>query len=491
MWIVAVVLALAMVTSAAPAAASGSAGLAGGAAGRLPLAPCHLPNLKEEVLCTSLEVPEDRSHLDGRKIQLRIGILPARSPKREPDPLFLLAGGPGQGAASYAGLADRAFRKIRLHRDIVLVDQRGTGESNPLRCDIGGDDLAHLSSVMGTPEQFASCLEHLDADVRLYTSFQAMEDLDEVRQALGYERINLWGGSYGTRSALVYMKLHPERVRTVILDGVAAFALKFPLYTAREAQRSLDLLFDQCASEPDCAAAFPRFRDEVREILARLEKAPARTEVRHPRSGAVKSIEVTRSGFASTLRGFLYTPSHRSLTPLVVHEAWQGNFEPLVALADAVAAWSVDTMSLGMTLSVLCSEDLPRISPSEAAAATKDTFVGTAEIEAWSRACSHWPRGVLPDGFDAPLHLPVPALILSGALDPVTPPVWGDEAARQLPGSLHVAAPGAAHNVSFSGCVPDLITRVIESGAVTSIDAGCAGDVRTPPFVITRLGTTP
>ena len=454
------------------------------------LQPCHLDGFSEQVLCGHHDVYENRHAASGRRIPLRFAVIPALSAKAEPDPLFLLAGGPGQAATGLAVLAGGPFKRIRAHRDIVLVDQRGTGESRPLECPGGDDDLSRLTRT-AMLEDPSACLRGLDADVRFYSNFEAMEDLDEIRAALGYDRVNLWGGSYGTRAALVYLRLHPEHVRSVVLDGAAPFTVKFPLYTARNAQRSLDLLFDACEADRDCHAAFPNFRTETRDLLASLERSPARALVRHPRTGQRREMEITRAGFASLLRGFLYVPAHRSLVPAMMHEAAQGNFEPLLALGLSLAGWSFETMSLGMTCSILCSEDVPRIAREAIDSATRATFIGRAEVDSWSDLCAAWPRADLPADYDRPVRAQTPALILSGGLDPATPPAWGEEVARELPNSRHVVAPNAAHGVSFSGCLPDLIADFVEAGAAEGLDTACVNAISTPPFVTGSAGPKP
>jgi len=445
----------------------------------MPLVPCHIEGFSEEVLCGTHRVFEDRAARSGRTIDLKVAVVPAQRRESADDPLFILAGGPGQGATEYGALIPLAFREIRKTRDVVLVDLRGTGGSNPLGCDLG-DPLAMLGE--GAFDA-APCLQSLKGDPRLYTTAPAMDDLDEVRAALGYEKINLWGGSYGTRAALVYAQRHPERVRTVVLDGAAPFELTLPLHNAWGAQRALDRLLADCAGERECRTAYPRLREELDEVFSRL---PVRASLRHPQTGQLVEITVSRGGFASGLRGMLYTPAHASLLPWVVHSARRGDFSPFAALSLETAAWSTETMSLGLTLSVLCSEDVRRIRDGEAERAVRGTFLGDFEIATWRRMCEAWPRGPRPVADDRPVR--VPALILSGDLDPVTPPRWGEAMKKHFPDALHVVVPGAAHNTSMSGCVPDLIARFLDRG---KIDASCVRKIRRPPFVIDPSGTAP
>ncbi|HWM91552.1 MAG TPA: alpha/beta hydrolase [Thermoanaerobaculia bacterium] len=451
----------------------------------MPLVPCHIEGFSEEVLCGTHRVFEDRAARTGRTIDLKVAVVPALRREGAPDPLFLLAGGPGQGATKYGPLIPTAFKEVRKTRDVVLVDLRGTGGSNPLGCDLG-DPLTFLKE--GDIDA-SSCLRELKGDPRFYTTEPAVDDLDEVRAALGYERINLWGGSYGTRAALVYARRHPDRVRTVVLDGAAPFEIALPLYNAWGAQRAMDRLLADCAAEPECRTAYPRLREELAEVFARLDQGPVRTSLHHPRSGKPVEISITRGGFASGLRGMLYTPAHASLIPWVVHSARQGDFAPFATLTLETASWSTETMSLGMTLSVLCSEDVHRIRDEEAEREVRGTFAGTFEIDAWRRMCEDWPRGPVP-ALDRRL-LRVPALILSGDLDPVTPPRWGEAMKKHFPGALHVVVPGTAHNTSTTGCVPDLIARFVDQGGAGGIDPSCVRKVRRPPFVIDPSGTAP
>ncbi len=458
---------------------------------RLRLSPCHLEGLEEEVLCGTYQVWEDRAAQSGRKIDLRVAVVPALRREHEPDPLFLLAGGPGQGATDYGALIPIAFREVHRQRDIVLVDLRGTGGSHPLDCEFG-DPLASLG---GATEAFDTrpCLQSLrsKADPRLYTTEPAVDDLDEVRAALGYERVNLWGGSYGTRAALVYARRHPDRVRGVVLDGAAPFEIKLPLWNAWGAQRALDRMAADCRADRNCRTAFPRFREELTELLSKLDASPVRLTLPHPRTGRPMTMEVSRSGFASGLRGLLYVPAHASLVPYMVHEAAAGNFTPFAALTLETAAWAPETMSLGLTLSVLCAEDVQRLARAEEEAATRGTYLGGSEIEAWRQMCSSWPRGPLPAEVDRVVPLDTPALILSGDLDPVTPPRWGEAMAAHFPRSRHVVVPGTGHNTSTTGCVPKLIARFLEADSAEKLDASCVRTVRRPPFVIDASGTAP
>jgi len=419
-----------------------------------------------------------------------VAVIPALARTPATDPFVILAGGPGQAATSYAPWVASFFARIRRERDILLVDQRGTGASHPLPCPLTEAEGAVLPPA---PSEAAvrSCVESLDGDLRQYTNAPAMEDLDEVRAVLGYPRVNIWAGSYGTRAALVYMRAHPDRVRAVVLDGVTPWSLRYPLYTARDGDRALRRLLDDCAIDHDCYAAFPALETHLTQVLESLAARPAALSVRHPRTGELTAFTVSRDLFGSALRTFLYVPTQASLVPLIIERARVGDFGPFAAMVQAVAGWASDTMSLGMTMSVLCSEDVPRIRDEEIAPVTQGTVVGGGEIAAWKAACGEWPRAEIPATATTPVTFAGPVLILSGDLDPVVPPSWGEEVHATLPRARHLVAPGVGHNVTPYGCAPSLIAEFVSKGAAEGLDDSCLKTLSRPPFVTSLSGARP
>jgi pimeloyl-ACP methyl ester carboxylesterase len=454
------------------------------AAPHLPLTPCHLDGLAEEVQCGALEVYENRDAESGRRIRVQVAVLPAFVRDPEPDPFVVLAGGPGQGARSYASLVPRYFQRVRRTRDIVLVDLRGTGDSAPLKCPPRPGGLALQSFAESPKESALACLASLDGDPRLYTHHYAVADLHDVLQQLGYERLNLWGGSWGTRSALVFAATYPETVRTVVLDGAVAAGIDFPWSYGRDAQRVLTRLFEDCQRDPACDRAFPSARREVAAWLARLQRQPLLATVRHPRTAEQVTVRLDRTSATEVLRASLYSPLDSSRLLMVVHLAIAGDIGPLVATAERAAGWSLDTMALGQTMAVLCSEDVGRHAPP---AVEKDTLFGTFAAVVWIERCSAWPKGRAPE-IGPSTRLSTPALILSGDLDPVTPPARGEAMRDHFPNSLHVVAPGSGHNVSFSGCLPQLIEEFVRLGRWQSLNPSCAGETARPPFVTSLPG---
>jgi len=366
-------------------------GLLGGTAGqdvkgpaRLELTPCQVPGVKEKVLCGSYQVFEDRAARKGRKITLKVVVFPATGPTREPDPFVYIPGGPGSSATEDAPGVAQLLASIRARRDLVFIDQRGTGGSHPLDCNFYNP--ADLQSYLGYFFPLADvrkCRQELElkANLTLYTTPIAMDDLDEVRAALGYERLNLFGGSYGTRAALVYLKRHPQSVRTVTLQGVAPTNQFMPRDFAQSNERALQGIIAECGGDEACNKAFPNLREETKAVLERLMKGPVEVEVSVPSStpgGAATTtkIRLSRDLAAEAIRYMLYQPRAASRVPLFLHLAAQGNFVPLAESALLYRRQLVATGSNGLYLSITCAEDLPWIKPGEGERLSANTFLG-------------------------------------------------------------------------------------------------------------------
>jgi len=440
--------------------------------------------------CGTFTVPENRATGQGRQIALKIVVAPALRRDAVPDPLFVLEGGPGAGAATLAGARLGMFRRFRTDRDLVFVDQRGTGESNRLGCDPTPDEMDEVvTDDDRSIARLRACLAGLDADPRLYTTSIAMDDLDDVRRFLGYDRINLWGGSYGTRAALVYLRQHEAQVRSVVIDGVAPQDMRLPLHTARDAQRALDRLISDCAAEAACAAAFPTLAADTRALFARLEAERPTVKGVHPRTGLPLELPLTRRDVALVVFRALYVPEVASLLPRLLTDAAAGNYQGLLALAFSSAPeGDKRDMAIGMHLSVVCAEDIPRITPADRVTADAGGFLGAAMFDAQYAACSFWPKGEVPESYYAPISSDKPVLILSGADDPVTPPTWGDHVAPHLTNSRHIVVPGAGHITLSRGCVPTIVEAFLKTASVDGLDPACTGILARPPFFVTPTG---
>lgn len=445
------------------------------------LEPCPMAGVEGEVLCGTHSVFENRAARTGRKIDLNIVVLKALAPKPEPDPLVVLVGGPGQSATEGAAGETRRFASIRETRDILLVDQRGTGKSNPLPCAFASPaEAVRFFGGHITAEFVARCKERLTpkADLRFYTTSLAMDDLDDVRAALGYGKLNLYGGSYGTRAALVYLKQHPEMVRTVTLRAVVPPGSRTPLYQARDAQRALDLVVAACAADPPCAAAFPTFKDDIDTVFARLEKEPVTIAYQD------RQIVFDAPTFGGAIRRALSDSATQRGIPFALQRARAGDFS-FLRNAVAQTANVASGLAVGMNLAVICSEDAPFFTEEDVARETRGTFLGPLVASSLRKACADWPRGSLPADYHALPKAAVPALILSGEADPTAPPSWGEMVARALPGSRHVVMSGIAH-APFPQCAVNLMAAFVASGSVSGLDTSCAGRLSRGAFPLPR-----
>jgi pimeloyl-ACP methyl ester carboxylesterase len=457
---------------------------------RLALSSCKLPGLEREARCGTFEVFENRATRQGRKIALRIAVLPATGPASSAaarSPLFILVGGPGQSAVAAAKAFSDIFAGVLADHDVVLVDQRGTGGSHPLDCPLPGSDddpQGYMGDMLPVPA-LRDCLRRLDADPALYTTAIAMDDLDDVRAALGYGRIDLYGSSYGSRAALVYMRSHPEHVGSVILRGVVPTNMKLPLYFARDSQRALDLLFDECAADAACGKAFPDLRGKLAAVQARLAKEPAAVAVTQADTGdRIYRIRLTLDDFNEALRYRLYN-EEANVIPLYLTRAAAGDYTEMakLALRQRRIAAKGQLLAVGMYLSVTCAEDVPFIDPAEARRLAAGTFLGTYRVDQQRSACSVWPRGAVPPGFTDDVSSPAPVLIISGQRDPVAPPVWGEQVARHLPHGRHLVLPQGFHGLPDS-CVTRIMNDLIRRGTVEGLDTSCTAAVQKTPFLI-------
>ena len=471
---------------------AGAAACAGGPGTRAldRLHPCTSAEGPTDAYCGTLTVFEDRARRTGRQISLWIVVLPAMRPVAR-DPLVFLAGGPGQGAAQLARQIRAAFRNVQRTRDIVLVDQRGTGKSNPLNCRSDANSLREMTepseSGLG---RLKKCLAGYNADVRLYTTNIAMDDLDGVREYLGYDRINVYGGSYGTRAALVYLRRHGEHVRTMILDGVAPMDMRLPTFTARDAQRALDRLLTDCEADAACRRAVPELPALIRNLLMRLEQEPPSVRIVHPRTGIAENVRVEARVVASILFSALYSPLTASIVPALVDHAERNEFQSVFALGLA-GEGTDENMSVGMQLSVLCSEDAVRVTPADMKHATEGTIFGSHLLGNQLKACEMWPKGDVDASYYEPVVSDVPALVLSGDLDPVTPPSWGEAVVKSLSRGRHITVPATGHGVISTACGMRLIQDFLDSTSSASLDASCVRSVKRPPFFVTPAGPDP
>lgn len=441
--------------------------------------PCRVQGYDQEVQCATYPVWENRETRRGRKIGLNIVILPALGSDKQPDPIFELGGGPGQAIAENAG--EYAQSDLRQRRAIVLVDQRGTGRSNPLHCSFYGEpvDFRLAAGELFPVAAVTRCREKLEkvADLSQYTTTASADDLNEVRQWLGYGKINLHGASYGTSMAQVYWRRHPETVRSVMLTGVTLLKSYTPLAHAYAGQRALDLLLAECASQPACRAAFPDTRADLKTIKERIDKGVTVT-VTNTSTGERQEVRPVWGLVAEGIRFLMYGPGVGGL-PLQIRKAAQGDLAPLVQMSIERRLNITEGLYWGMDFSVTCAEDLPFITEKMIARRTPGTYLGDYRIRQQKAACKVWPRGRIPADAHDPVHSGVPVLLLSGERDPVTPPELAEEASRYMTNRLHVIVPRSGHG-GGGKCTDDLIRDFTDRASVQGLDPSCAATVYGP-----------
>ncbi len=442
----------------------------------------------EAARCGSLRVAENRAHGfqaggTGREIELNLVVLDALGGDPLPDPIFYLAGGPGAAATDYVG--QFLASPLRQKRDLVFVDQRGTGASNLLQCEFPSlQDVLDGGLLFEFPD-LESCRDELsqNADLRFYTTSIAMDDLDDVRAALGYEQINLIGGSYGTRAALVYLRRHPERARTATLRGVASTAFNIPrdlvgtLHSVRD-------LFEDCSAEARCQRVLPEPEQALLEILARLREQPLEIELEDPRSGDAVTVVLQEQHVSEMVRLMLYDSRAASTLPALLAAAHKGDLRPLADAGTQAIATLLPRLSAGMFLSVTCAEDEPFL-PSDEEMTTSfagNPFRPASRVTAMRRLCAVWPRAELSSGFKEHVESDVPTLLLSGAVDPVTSPASAEAVLAHLSHGRHFVLPEVAHGPLAPGCVEDLLARFLDTTSTEGFDPACLAQLERPSF---------
>jgi pimeloyl-ACP methyl ester carboxylesterase len=487
-------LSLLLLGLAAAVAAPGCARAAGG----LPLSPCELRQSEGLTLiqaeCGRLVVPENPAAPGGRQIGLRVAVVPAISMRKRPDPLFILAGGPGMAATSFYASVAPVFAPLHRDRDIVLIDQRGTGASNALDCEASRDDL-YQSTTADIVAETQRCLRLLrsHAHVRFYTTSLAVQDLDRVRAALGYRRIDLYGSSYGTVVAQQYIRRFPDRVRSVILDGVVPPQLALGAASALDAQAAVSSIFSRCTREAACVARFGDPAAAYRQVSAQLAAHPVWVDLTDPTSGEPYRLQFGRYQLAMVLRLASYTPELAALLPLDLHEAGAAaDFVPLAGQFLLIDRVYGDAIAEGMNDSVVCAEDVPfyRVDAAERAALAR-TFLGTSQLDGLEAVCRIWPHGPVDRDFHQPLHSQVPALLLSGGNDPITPPRYAALASHGFVHSLSLVIPGFGHGQLTDPCMAEVMAQFVRRASVSDLDTSCTRNLAPMPFFLTRNGPAP
>jgi len=444
--------------------------------------------------CGTLLRPENPADPDSPQIELRVAVVPALNLSPETDPIVPIAGGPGQGTIEfYSGMA-RVFEPLRRNRDILLVDQRGTGGSSRMDCPI--DDAAILFetdiSLDDTLAFITECLDELPHDPRYFTTSVAVTDLEAVRVALGYSALNLYGVSYGTRVAQHFARRYPGSTRTVVIDGVVPPQIALGPEIATESQRAVDKILARCAEDFDCNGRFPDIEETFARIVAELRAAPVDIVVSHPNTGRLESISFGESQFAGAVRLLAYNPATIALLPLFVHEAGESNWAPLGAQFMMTALAMSDAIALGMHNAVMCTEDMPFLDKTTVDYdGIEASYMGSFQLDTLEAICASWPAGPIDSEFKVPVATDLPFLLLSGDADPITPPRYAELAAVDLGNAVQLVGEHQGHGQIAVGCTSRLIADFIDAADPSAIDDACLERNFVMPFFLDFSGPAP
>jgi pimeloyl-ACP methyl ester carboxylesterase len=446
--------------------------------------PCFIPGFAAEVRCLQITVPRDWSQPGGARITLGAVIVPALGGGRKHPPLLVIPGGPGQAGSDLGPMIDTAFFRARDGRDIVLFDPRGTGRSTPLFCAF---DLAlRPFDAEAVARAGRTCAARAGAFGPVPALAATAYDIDALRRTLGAPVLDVWGGSYGTKEAQAYAQIAPQHVGRLVLDGAIPLDTSILTIAAPSADRAWDRLVADCRADVSCHDAFPHLAAEAAALLKAATAAPLRAHVADPLSGRTQAVAIDRAAFANTIRGALYVPQFAASLPNAIHRAALGDLAPLVALNASGAAWSTDTMQLGATAAVLCSEDAPMAVRSPG---TPGRLIATSYADYWLALCRAWPARAPSFLAGRVAQRNNDALILAGDLDPIAPPELAQRVARFFRRATVVVAPAGGHTISTLGCVPDIVARFLDDAADTTLDTACVrAPARRPAFAVGTAG---
>ncbi len=441
---------------------------------------CRLKYIESQARCAFFEVPEDHANPSGKKIKIHVARLPALTKNAERDPVFFFAGGPGQAASEIGNLVE-ALSPLRRNRDIVLVDQRGTGKSKTLTCEGGSLESttatrrdALVEAFNGTDAQMAkewrTCLTTLKGNAATHRTDDYIADLELIRKVLGYDKINVWGGSYGSRVALRYMKLYPSVIRTSVIDGVAPTTLRLPNDALANSENELRAVFAACDASPTCSKAYPGISKTLDDLLASLRQSPKSVKIAHPADGKLFDATITNVSFATLLWPLLYQPEATRMLPALVNEAANGNYAPFASMMLG-SSMSDTQISLAQRFAVMCAEDMAgqKANSSDRMSAVANLFFSF---------CAEFPSGKVAPEFFEPTTSAIPTLLLSGVQDPVTPPSQAELAKKTLSNSKHIVLDGFGHIVSPHPCTRRIIKKFVDEGSIAAAVDSCEADLK-------------
>jgi pimeloyl-ACP methyl ester carboxylesterase len=439
--------------------------------------------------CGALERHENPDDPDSPLLELFVAVVPALTLEPEPDPFVPIAGGPGQASTEFYAGYSAAFEMVRRNRDIVLLDQRGTGQSAAMECEADDEIIVGRFSREQTITETEECLDELPYDPRFFTTSIAVRDLEALRQALGYRQFNLYGISYGSRVAQHFLRRYPDSTRTVVLDGVVPPQMALGPAIAIEAQNALDAIFDRCAESDECALAFPDIREEFEKLRESLGEEPVSVTLPNPLTGEPQELSFGRQQMAAALRLLSYHPNSVAVMPMLINEAIHDNFAPLAAQFLMISESMSDALNIGMHNAVVCTEDAPFFTGEKVGRDALDaTYIGPLQLDALEAICSVWPTGVLDEQFKTPVDTDVPVLLLSGEADPVTPPRYAELAAVDFGNARLLTGRKQGHGQAVRGCMPNVIAKFVQTANVNEPEIDCLDRLFAMPFFLDFSG---
>jgi len=445
---------------------------------------CFLTGSDERLDCKVYSLPLNYNKPDGEKVDVFAAVLKARSSKGTNDPFVILSGGPGQAASEILGIVDATFRRLRNTRDVVIIDQRGTGRSHPIQCDIP----AEAETLEEYSAGVLACKNAQTLDVREFHFENVIRDMEEIRKSLGYEKLNLWGVSWGTRTASQYLRRYPDNVRSIIVDGVLPPQVSLPLTVAQSSDRAKNKLFELCDNDPACKKRFPDLESQLNGLLEKAKTGELRHQGTNPITGEAVDFKLSHEAIVNGFHGMLYNADATTLVPLMLDAAAKGDFNPWLTNnynASAVGG----SIYMGSFLSIICGDEIARVTPEDARAAGDGTFGEDAHYRLWKAACEVWDYELAEADTHDVLNSDIPTLILSGNLDPITPPEMGEIWERSFSNSRHIIVEGTGHNTSFTSCMPRLITEFVLDLDVEALDATCLDNQKSLPVFTTINGS--
>lgn len=447
-----------------------------------------LPGIPDSVYEGYYEVFENRSTNSGRKIKIYVIVIPSINKTNNP-PIFYIEGGPGVAATKNASWLADTNMPYRQNNDVVLIDARGTGKSNPLHCPSlqVKSNLQEQFSDMYPVGAVKECYELLskENDLTQYHTANVVKDLEEIKNWLGYKKINVSGLSYGTRVALQYMRMYPGSLSAAVLLSATPTYARMPLYHARFAQDALELLWEDCKKDTGCSRNYPNIKNEFNELMKQWKQKPLPYSWKDS-LGNENNISISWDAFQTKIRSLMYAPFTMRTIPYLVHEAWKGNYTAFVDLYPKEKS-NDDFIAEGFYLCVTCTEDVTFIKAAEIENKISGTFMGNYRIAQQQQACDNWTKGIIAADFLKPVVSSVPTLILSGAFDPVTPTAWAKEIAQYLPNSKLLIIPQMAHvfdGLSNESCFDNLVMQFISNPVHTVLNTDCIRQMQPPPYKI-------